>query len=125
MVDFPDIKISRAPSRFIGPIDLEGTIQHATWHPAEVLPAVPGMSGSLGHDRTIPAHYRLRFEAVEVSDPAEYELLWANVVVYHPQDDGFLKAGMRIRIDGLWRAGDEGGEQTHYDRVEVLARPVE
>ena len=105
----------------IGPIDLEGVIHQATWYPAQFIPAIPMMSGSLGQDRTIPAHYKLQFEAVEVSDRAEYSrLLGYGVMVSHAQDDGFLAAGMRIRIHGLQMLGDEGGMQTFLDRVEVL-----
>lgn len=105
----------------IGPIDLEGVIHQVTWHPAQFIAAIPMMSGSLGRERTIPAHYRLQFEEVKVSDQAEYEnLLHYGVIVNHPQDDGFLAAGMYVRIIGLRMLGDEGGMQTFFDRVEVL-----
>lgn len=78
------------------------------------------MSGSLGRDRTIPAHYQLQLDEVEVSDWAEYEQLRYHVRVNHPQDDGFLAVGMRIRIHGLTMLGDEGGMQAFLERVEVL-----
>ncbi|MEO1147734.1 MAG: hypothetical protein AAFY26_19300 [Cyanobacteria bacterium J06638_22] len=105
----------------IGPIDLDGIIHQVTWHPAQFIPAIPMMSGSLGRDRTIPAHYKLYFEEVEVSDREAYgELMGYGVIVNHAQDDGFLAAGMRIRIYGLQMLGDEGGMQTFLDRVEIL-----
>ncbi|MEM8604105.1 MAG: hypothetical protein AAGF24_09765 [Cyanobacteria bacterium P01_H01_bin.121] len=109
-----------AQARPIGPINLEGIIRQVTWHPARFIPAVPLMSGSLGRDRTIQAHYKLRLDVIEVSDPEEYARLMGGVMVNHPQDDGFLAVGKRIRILGLRQAGDEGGMQTFLDRLEVL-----
>ena len=117
-------EVSRGPSEEIGPVNLEGVIQKVTWHSPQFIRGIPMMSGTLGRDRTIPARYKLEFQEIEVSDLEKFRRLGC-VVVYHPQDDGFLIAGMRIRIDGLTMSGDEGGDYIFYDRVEILDGSVE
>ena len=121
---FWETEASMGPSAVFGPVDLEGVIQQATWHPSRFIWGVPGMSGSLGQNRTIPAHYKLQFQELEVSDWAEFSRL-GRVMVHHPQDDGFLAAGIRIRIYGLTMSGDEGGDYICYDRAEILDSSLE
>jgi hypothetical protein len=46
-----------AASAPVGPWDIEGEIEHVQWIGGSQSPAQPMMSGSLGGDRTFPAHY--------------------------------------------------------------------
>ena len=48
-----------APLPPIPAVDVCGTIVDRAWVPEEHLEAQPGASGSLGRDRTVPAHLRV------------------------------------------------------------------
>ncbi|NEQ98567.1 MAG: hypothetical protein F6K30_17905 [Cyanothece sp. SIO2G6] len=118
-------EVSKGPSEQIGPVDLEGVIQQVTWHPSRLVLRPLGLPrSSLGRKKTIPAYYTLQFQALAVSDWAEFGRL-GRVRVHHPQDDGFLAAGMRMRIYGLTMVGDEAGDSICYIRAEILDRSLE
>ncbi|NES67555.1 MAG: hypothetical protein F6K24_21095 [Okeania sp. SIO2D1] len=110
--------------RPVGPINIEGVIKSAVWHPESFIRGIPMMSGTLGVDRTIPAHYMVQLESIVVSDSEDYRRLLLNsgdvISLSHAEDDGFLKAGMKIRISGLMQLGDEGGYDTFFDKIEIL-----
>lgn len=54
---FLTINALSAPIRPVGPVDVRGTVSEIKWVPEEKLKGIPGMSGSAGHDRVIPAHF--------------------------------------------------------------------
>ncbi|MEM1292614.1 MAG: hypothetical protein AAGH67_14185 [Cyanobacteria bacterium P01_H01_bin.162] len=57
----------------VGPWTMVGQIASITWVPEHQEPAVPGMSGMLGCDRTFPAHYRVLLRTTHLAfdrDPA-------------------------------------------------------
>lgn len=115
----------------IGPINLEGIIRQSTWHPPQNISSIPGIPNRsiLGYRSravTMPAHYKLQLDEVEVNDKEEYsKLMGYGVMVSHGQDDGFLAVGMHIRIHGLRMLGDETGVVAFFDRIEILNSPVE
>jgi hypothetical protein len=122
----------------IGPVDVEGRIEKAVWVPEERLKGRPGLSGSLGRDRTIPAHFLITladYQGVEPptaraltrcltnrpvggSDPKEKPPFL--LLKIHHEDRRLLKAGMRVRIKGYTIRGDEGGTWTSYQVLEIL-----
>ena len=108
----------------VGPINIEGVIKIAVWYPEEFIRGIPMMSGTLGVDRTTPAHYKVQLESIVVSNSEDYSRLLINsgdtISLAHPEDDGFLKAGKRISISGLTQLGDEGGYDTFFDQIEIL-----
>ena len=42
----------------------------------------------------------------------------------HPEPDGFLQAGMTIRVVGYCESGDEGGIWTGFKQIDVLPPPT-
>ncbi|MEO1522932.1 MAG: hypothetical protein AAFU78_19450 [Cyanobacteria bacterium J06633_2] len=127
-----------APLAPIGPIDLEGIIRQATWHPRQNISSAPGKPGINIFKRTfrsiffggstvmMPAHYKLQLDETEVSDQEAYSsLMGYGVMVSHAQDDGFLTVGMHIRIHGLTILGDETGVVSFFDKIEILDSPIE
>jgi hypothetical protein len=131
-----------APMAPFGPMHLEGTVEEVSWHPREEIKGVSvevngkrvPLSGSLGVDRTIRAHYRLVLIDTVVERPESEKAnpdyrsypvgQRATVTVYRDADDGYLRKGMRIRLRGYTEGGDEGGTWSSYDRVEVLSGPA-
>ena len=128
-----------APIRPIGPVDVSGTISEIKWVPEEKVRGIPGMSGSLGHDRTRFAHFlvtltdydgvnaetarrmtgyldRTSFKGGDQGDKPSFILLKIN-----HNDKNYLKKGMRMRVIGYKVRGDEGGTWTYYDKLEIPA----
>ncbi len=112
-----------------GPMTIEGTIQEITWVPEKSEKGEPGMSGSLGIDRTFPACYIIILTNTVIDnskikdDP--YRLSYKSgemlrVSIRHKKNDGFLKKGMRIRVVDYEVNGDEGGVWSSFDRVEIV-----
>jgi len=48
---------SGAPIPVVGPVTICGTVSDVKWVPEEMVKGIPGMSGSAGHDRIVPAHF--------------------------------------------------------------------
>jgi len=112
-------------------LDIEGLIDVLEWVPEVTAKGIWGMSGSLGGDRSFPAHYRVELVDCNVA-LAEGEIepapnFWPGLKVgkqekysltlNHPADDAFLKPGMRIKVLGYNVSGDEGGIWTTYRNI--------
>ncbi|HQW29237.1 MAG TPA: hypothetical protein PK529_08635 [Verrucomicrobiales bacterium] len=129
-----------APLPPVGKVAIDGTIERATWEPAQKLNAVKGMSGSAGRDRTLPAHFVVVLK--EFSGPSLNQARMMNSVVgaaksgetngtmpsrltiwVNSNDPTYLKPGMRIRISGYTVSGDEGGTWAHHNRVQIRSTP--
>lgn len=132
---------SAVPMIPLGPVDVSGTIVELKWVPAKRVKGIPGMSGSAGGDRIIPAHYlaalrpyagpdaefaRLLNHRVGAGDlnPADPDQAPATLVVWvlgvRP---GHLKVGMRIMIPSYTLFGDEGGIGVQHGLPVIGARP--
>ena len=128
-----------APIPPLGPVTVEGTIVEAEWSPSARIKGRPGMSGTLGIDRTEPAHFRVKLTDFKGVEPAT---AWRMVLYLgggsaEPVDQTrppkhlplklnhknpkALKTGMRIRVVDYGVAGDEGGTWTEYKAIEVLS----
>lgn len=118
-----------APLPPFPPVNICGVIIEQSWIPIESVPGRPGFSGSLGHDRTFPAHVRIVLEnytgidamvarringflsATELSDMNRLALRL-------PTDNPELLRGVhRLCIEGFAIRGDEGGTWTTYRRL--------
>jgi len=127
-----------APTPIAGPVDIEGTILDVTWIPEKEIKGIM-VTGTAGHDRAIPAYFRvslgdysgLNSDTVEImksfyrwSVPDHHNLpgmpKFIVVQLYHP-DKTFLKKGMRIRVKGYRIWGDEGGDYPAYIEFLILA----
>ncbi|MEL6400721.1 MAG: hypothetical protein AAFR26_16875 [Cyanobacteria bacterium J06626_4] len=153
----------------VGPWTMAGQIASITWVPEHQEPAVPGMSGMLGCDRTFPAHYRVLLRTTHLSFDRDLDGLgdWGSKLLPtqvslthlapprkrfwrwllqwlrkfwprqrpkrsrpeprgfilklpHAEPDGFLQAGMTIRVVGYCESGDEGGIWTEFQQIDVL-----
>lgn len=132
-----------APLPPMDPVTIEGTIAKLQWSPDTPVKGRPGFSGSLGGDRTVPAHFRVTLVDFSGLDKA---LAWQiNGIMSDPssnpnadrrqspphlilqlneQDSQALKPGMRIRVRDYDVRGDEGGTWTRFTKLEVLSRPA-
>lgn len=118
-----------APLPPFPPVNICGVIIEQSWIPTESVPGRPGFSGSLGHDRTFPAHVRIVLEnytgidatvagringflsAAELSEMGRLALRL-------PTDNPELLRGVhRLCIEGFTIRGDEGGTWTTYRRL--------
>lgn len=133
-----------APLPPMDPVTIEGTISQVQWSPDTKVKGRPGFSGSLGVDRTVPAHFRVTLVDFRGADKA---LAWRiNGIMSDPssnpnadrqrppphlilqlndQDPNALKPGMRIRVRDYVVSGDEGGTWTRFTKWEVLSKPAE
>jgi len=120
----------------LGKVDVVGTVVDAEWVPKASLKGKKGMSGSLGRDRVVPAHFVVilhsysgptarqawmmnGFVGVKTDANADRNRPPQTLTVWVNSDDrDFLKAGMKIRLVNYTVAGDEGGTWTSCDRVE-------
>lgn len=134
---FSSLLIS-APMIPIGPMNIEGTIEDVTWQPKQFTKGVTvningeevPMSGTLGIDRTSRAQYQVTLidtlvkKPSGIADDPYYQSFPSGdpvaVTIYHDQDDGYLKKGMRIKIYGYQVDGDEGGIWSSYKKVKIL-----
>jgi hypothetical protein len=130
---------SGAPIPPVCPVNICGTVSEAKWMPEEMVKGIPGMSGSAGHDRVVPAHFLIAlrnfdgvdsettrritgylagsaFEAAGPEGTPPLMLLKIN----HP-DKNYLRKGMNIDISGYTVRGDEGGTWTSYERIDVVS----
>jgi hypothetical protein len=134
-------EVSAVPMIPLGPVDVSGTIVELKWVPAKRIKGIPGMSGSAGFDRIIPAHYlaalrpyagpdvqlaRLLNHRIGAGDlnPADPDQAPATLVVWvlgvRP---GHLKVGMRVLLPAYTIFGDEGGIGVRHDLPVIGARP--
>jgi hypothetical protein len=111
------------------PVDVCGVIVEQSWVPAESLPGQKGFSGSLGHDRTFPAHLRIVLENytgidatvarringfLNVTGLSEMNRLALRLPTDNPE---LLRDVRRLCIEGFTIRGDEGGTWTTYRRL--------
>jgi hypothetical protein len=129
-----------APLPPMGKVDIDGTIEKATWEPEKKLKSNKGMSGSAGRDRTLPAHFVVTLKgfsgptvkqaammnsfvgAARSGDP-DHAMPSRLTVWINSNDASTLKPGMRIRIPGYTVTGDEGGTWSHHGQVQIHASP--
>ena len=119
-----------APLRPFAPVDICGRIVEQSFQPSETRPGRPGLSGSLGRDRTFPAHLRVIINDYAGIDAATARRINAalgftdlaerptQVLLRLPTDNPTLLAGVsRICVEGFRITGDEGGTWTQARRV--------
>ncbi|MFC2149206.1 hypothetical protein ACFLQ8_00725 [Candidatus Auribacterota bacterium] len=123
-----------------GKMDIEGTIEEAKWIDKKVIKGeydydeetgeAIQMSGSAGMDRTIPAHYTVKLtDTVVANSPSSadgyYYIPYKSgdilmLSIDYDKDDRTLKKGMRIKIYEYNEEGDEGGESSSYEKIEII-----
>lgn len=105
-----------------GPMTIEGTIVEISWHPERALggenyywPAryeVVLNDTIVGGDSEINSKKNFLFKGGEVGT------LWIN----HKNDDGFLKQGMRIKVYGYRLGGDEYGDWSNFEKIDIIEK---
>ena len=129
-----------APIIPIGPIEVSGLVSEIEWVPEKKVKGIPGMSGSAGRDRVMPAHFFIKLTEFERVDPntaitiTRY-LSWPAQPVEEKaekpsfmllkidhNDKSYLEKGMKIRVSGYTVRGDEGGTWTSYNHIDILER---
>jgi hypothetical protein len=130
---------SGAPIPAVGPVTICGTVSALQWVPEEMVKGIPGMSGSAGHDRIVPAHFLIalkNFDGVDSETARRITGYLASsgfegigpegspplmvLKINHP-DKNYLQTGMTIEITGYTVRGDEGGTWTSYERVDRVS----
>lgn len=131
--------VGAAPLPPLAPIDVCGTIRSAHWLPPRSLPAVPGMSGSAGHERHWPARLVVVLDQIcGVSEPLRVRV---NALLTTSHDGAGLRpqpgeivlvlvgdeaeemlAGDSLCVTGFTVRGDEGGTWTHHDAIDISDR---
>lgn len=133
-----------APLPPMNPVTIEGSISQAQWSPDTKVKGRPGFSGSLGVDRTVPAHFRIKlvdFSGLDkavawringiMSDPSSNPNADRRqppphlILQLNDKDPQALKPGMRIRVREYVVNGDEGGTWTRFTKLEVISKPAE
>lgn len=133
-----------APLPPMDPVTIEGKISNVQWTPDTKVKGRPGFSGSLGVDRTVPAHFRITlvdFSGLDkalawringiMSDPssnpnADRRQPPPHLILQLNDDDPHaLKPGTRIRVRDYVVSGDEGGTWTRFTKLEVVSKPAE
>jgi hypothetical protein len=105
--------------------DVEGTVDSVVWQAERQVKGLPGLSGSAGMDRTIPAKYQIRLTDTKVTSDGQGLDPFATgdpitIELEHPKDDGKIKKGMVIKVHGYKMKGDEGGFHTTFEKLEVI-----
>lgn len=130
-----------APIRPIGPVDVSGTVSDLKWNPEKKIKGLPGMSGSAGSDRIVPAHFVVTLRGFEGVDSKTALAMtryvdWSAfkdegnnfipsfiILKINQSDNNYLKQGMFIKVSGYTVRGDEGGTWTHYTKIDILKQP--
>lgn len=126
-----------APLPPLDPVTLSGTIETVKWVKARLVRGRRGATGSLGRDRTFPAHFVVVLGDYRGVDSDQARRLnglvgagWQNPILpaakprrltvwINSDDPGWLRPGMAIRIAGYRITGDEGGTWTRHGGVEI------
>lgn len=129
-----------APIIPIGPVEISGTVSEIKWVPEKKIKGIPRMSGSLGHDRIVPAHFLITLTnykgvdsktAITMTRYLDWSALQGEEKKEKPpfillkinhSDKEYLKRGMKIKVIGYTVRGDEGGTWTSYKNIEILGR---
>jgi hypothetical protein len=124
----------------IGPIEVTGAVSEIEWVPEKKVNGIPGMSGSTGRDRVMPAHFLIKlidFEKVDSKTAITMTryLVWSALpdeeenqrpsfilLKIDHKDKSYLEKGMKIRVSGYTVRGDEGGTWTSYNNIDILDR---
>jgi len=132
---------SAAPLPPMDPVTIEGTISQVQWMPDTKVKGRPGFSGSLGVDRTVPAHFRItlidfrglnkdmawRINGI-MSDPSSNPNADRGqppphlILQLNDKDPHALKPGMRVRVREYVVGGDEGGTWTRFTKLEIVSK---
>lgn len=135
--------IVAAPLPPMQPVTIEGSISQVQWTPETKIKGRPGFSGSLGIDRSVPAHFRVTlvdFRGLETALAWRINGIMSDsssnpnadrrhspphlILQLNDKDPQTLKPGMRIRVSDYVVSGDEGGTWTRFTKLEVLSRPA-
>jgi hypothetical protein len=106
---------------------VEGTVKSVSGAPSQAVKGIPGMSGSAGVDRTFPARYTVTMTRTTVTvGPGSDRCPCKSgdditLTLDHANDDGYLKAGMTIKVLDYTMQGDEGGLES--ETVKRCTRP--
>ena len=127
-----------APLPPMNAVNITGTVIKATWVPAKKLKAMPGLSGSLGRDRVLPAHLVVTisefkgptgrqtrklnaFVGEPAENPSDESAIPNRMVIWINSEKKLtLAAGTRIHVRGYRVTGDEGGTWAVNEGWEVL-----
>jgi len=128
-----------APTPEIGPLDVEGKVMRADWSPKKLMQGIPGMSGTLGIDRIIPAHFKVYLTdysgvSADVIGIMKAIYRWSIsdnlnadgnpefiVIQLSHEDKTFIKKGMKIRVKGYLLKGDEGGDWASCQEIQIVS----
>ena len=116
---------SASPMLPMATMTIEGRIQEISWHPEKHVKGIPGMSGSAGVDRTVPAHYKVSLIDTKVTSQGNDYVPFTsgspiNIKLNHLKDNKFLMKYMQVRIIDFRMGGDEGGIWTSFKKIEIL-----
>lgn len=115
-------------------VTVVGTVVEAKWTPEETKKGRPGMSGSLGRDRTFPARFAARLKDAEVeivksTGNQRFDGPSGKVdsyrLIINSNDKDLLKPGMRIKVANYRIWGDEGFVGSKHDNVEILGQATQ
>jgi hypothetical protein len=133
------VLVFAAPLPPFSPVDVTGKITEVKWVPEHKVEALPGMSGSAGHDRVFPAHFLIKLVEYTGVDAARAWQMTRLIDWYalgnrsedaqppfillqiNHRDREYLKPGMTIRVTGYAISGDEGGTWTSHDLIDILS----
>lgn len=133
------INSSGAPIIPVGPINICGTVNEVRWMPEKIVKGIPGMSGTAGKDRVLPAHFLItlrNFDGVdsEIARRMTGYLDWSVfkdaeqkrsrtfiLLKINHNDKNYLRKGMKIDISGYTVRGDEGGTWTSYEKIDMVS----
>ena len=129
--------LGAAPIPPAGPFDIAGTISEVQWSPAQHIRGKRGMSGSLGHDRVVAAHFVVRLvkytgvaaeQAIRITKYISFKAYGDKnpsgmppfiILKIDAKDKTFLETGMNVRVTGYTVRGDEGGTWTSFAGISV------
>ena len=129
--------VGSAPIPPAGPFDIIGTISEVQWFPEQHIRGKHGMSGSLGHDRVVAAHYLVQLvnyngvaaeKAIRITRYISFMAYGDKnpsgkppfiILKIDSKNKNFLKTGMKVRVTGYTVRGDEGGTWTSFAGISV------
>ena len=129
--------LGSAPIPPAGPFDIIGTISEVQWFPEQHIRGKRGMSGSLGHDRVVAAHFVVQLvnyngvaaeNAIRITRYISYKAYGDKnpsgmppfiILKINSKDKNLLKTGMKVRVTGYTARGDEGGTWTSFTGISV------
>lgn len=117
--------------------DIKGVISELKWYHSNFIRGIPGMSGSAGQDRIMPAHYIIKLinyegigseDALRITRYIKWDAFNDNenkkptfiILKLNHKNKYYLKKGMKIKVYGYTVRGDEGGTYTYYEKIEIL-----